>query len=510
MDGQLTELIQIWFQNRRQNDRRKSRPLLPHEMMSHFRNSIPQGLLDEPNTASQDPRSTPQSSFSSIEDSERSYSGSTKKTDDRTQNASRASSIHDLLNPMVSFDSDCSTSFEPRNAEQASTLTSQSSTVTGGPENVPLRDCQVRSAAPSPPLKKLGGDGNQTLAGTGQNILSSESNHIGTAAYSIVKASGVLAERPSEHSASLDWSATRRKRAFNEIEEIALPSSQNAGIRLSMTVDGVVKVKTTDEETPSPPKRRAQNLASLRNEGLKRSHSAVAASELLKEGQRYKARPTSGIFGRSRDARTWEFYCDGDARTALPAQAEPENNGSAVGAINLIRSQGQNARSKAQQRRKGMALKPKSEAGNTRKQAAFTEQKPKLVRAMSSMARLSSKCKEDIDIGKSGKTSHASSPSGDSDKENWAPGTRTSSHPLRRSQASSASRDVLQDHHAAARLTSTNTRPFVTNKDGENDQKHGVWKKEIRQADSFYHGEEKGEDLDCIQGLLSLSQGAWK
>ncbi|ERF73386.1 hypothetical protein EPUS_07220 [Endocarpon pusillum Z07020] len=502
--------VQIWFQNRRQNDRRKSRPLLPHEMMSHFRNPIPQGLLDEPNTVLQDPRSTPQSSFSSIEDSERSYSSSTRKSDVRTQNVSRASSIHDLLNPIVSFNSDCSTSFESQNAEQVSSLTSRSSTVTGEPENVSLRDCQIRSAAPSPPLKKPSGDGNPILAGTNKKLLSNESNNIGTAAYSIEKASGVLAERPSEHSASLDWSATRRKRAFTEIEEIALPSSQNSGIRLSMTVDGVVKVKTTDEETPSPPKRRAPNLASLRNEELKPSHSAVAASEMLKEGQRFKARPTSGIFGRSRDARTWEFYCDGEARTALSAQAEHENNGSAVGAINLIRSQGQNARSKAQQRRQDMALKPKSGAGNTRKQAASTEQKPELVRAMSSMARLSSKCKEDIiDIGKSRKISHARSPSGDSDKENWAPGTRSSSHPLRRSRASSAPRDVLQDHHAAVRLTSTSTGPFPTNKD-ENDHKHGVWKKEIRQADNLYHGKEKEEDLDCIQGLLSLSQGAWK
>ncbi len=482
-------------------------------MVSHFRNSIPQGLLDEPTTVSQDSQCTPQSSFSSIEDSERSYSSSSNRSDDRTQNASRASSIHDLLNPIVSFDSDCSTSFDSQNAEQVSTLASKSRNVTGEVEpNVPHRDCHARSGAPSPPLKEPGGDSKQTLAGTGAKLLSSISNNIGAAAYSNMSASGVLAKRPSsEQSASLDWLASSRKRPFDELEEIALPSPKISGIRLSMTVDGAVKVKTTDEDTPSPPKRQAQNLVRMPNEGLRRSHSAVAAGELVKEGQRYKARPTSDVFGRSRDARTWEFYCDSDARTALSTQAQQDHNGSAVGAINLIRSQSQNTKSKAHQKREVVALKPKSGAGNARKQAASTEQKPRLVRAMSSMARLSSKCKEDIvNIDKSGKMSHARSPSSDSDKENWAPGTRISSHPTRRSQASSASRDVLQDQRAPARWTSTNTGPFATNKDDDNDQENGARKREIRQADSFYHGEGKEDDLDCIQGLLSLSQGAWK
>ncbi len=337
-------------------------------------------------------------------------------------------------------------------------------------------------------------------------LLPSIGNNTGVAAHS-----NTNPKRPSSgQPASLDRSATSRKRPFDELEELALPSSKTSGIRLSMTVDGAVKVKTTDEDTPSPPKRQSQNLVGLPNEGLRRSHSAVAADELVKS-QKYKARPTSDVFGRSRDARTWQFYCDGDARTALSTLAQHENNGSAVGAINLIRSQSQNARSNAHQRGKVVALKPKSGAGNVRKQAASTEQKPRLVRAMSSTARLSSKCEEDIfDTGKSGKTSHARSPSSDSDKENWAPGTRISSHTARRSQASNASRDVLQDHRAAARLASTNTGPFATNKDDGNDQKNGVWKKKTRQPEVFYHGEEEEEDLDCIQGLLSLSQGAWK
>ena len=43
--------------------------------------------------------------------------------------------------------------------------------------------------------------------------------------------------------------------------------------------------------------------------------------------------------GRSRGARTWEFYCDSDARNALTEQAEREESGSATAAFEMIRSQ---------------------------------------------------------------------------------------------------------------------------------------------------------------------------
>ena len=43
--------------------------------------------------------------------------------------------------------------------------------------------------------------------------------------------------------------------------------------------------------------------------------------------------------GRSRGARTWEFYCDSGARNASTEQAEREESGSATAAIEMIRSQ---------------------------------------------------------------------------------------------------------------------------------------------------------------------------
>lgn len=513
----LTGTVQIWFQNRRQNDRRKSRPLLPHEMVPHFRNPIPQDLLHESTAILEDCHSTPHTSFSSVEDSELRQSSNSSRCDEGNQSASRASSIHDLLNPMTPWESSRSASLESQNADQTRRQTSRLATESKGTDsNAPARESQDRSGPSSSSSNKPeNGCSAEKFAETGGHPVLRKRKNSSAALDSIMESEGIAAvKNSSERIASFDPPAASRKRAFDEIEEFALPSSQSSGVRLSMTLDGAVKVRTTDKETPSPPKQRVQNLSILRKEGLRRSHSAIAASEVLKEGQKNTSRPNNGIFGRSRDARTWEFYCDGDARAALSAQAENENNGSAVGAINLIRSQSQSAKSKAQQRIKDRALKPKSGAGNARKQAAVTEQKPKLVRAMSSMARLPGNSEKigTADVDKSGKTTHARSPSSDSDKENWAPGTRSSTHALRRMQpSSSASQDVLQDRFLAARSENIGmSRYHEGRKHSGHDQENASSVNDGHLAGSFMPSEDEEEDLDCIQGLLSLSQGAWK
>lgn len=459
--------------------------------MPLFRNSIVPVLLRESTPTPRDDHLAPQASFSSVEGSERSFSSNSNRFDNNAQSASRASSIHDLLNPMSPSESESSTSFESHDVEQRSIQSSQSTveSVEAG-SCAASRDCKIGSAAPCLRLNSTGvGDGVNKV-GTGiRLVLDKSSNARGISSSTVKCGGGSVGRISAEHFAFLDPAATSRKRFHDEMQDLALPSSQCSSVRLSMTLDGAVKIKTTDEETPSPPKQRTQNTASLRKEGLRRSHSAIAASELPKDDERNRTRPSSGIFGRSRDARTWEFYCDGDARAALSAQADNESNGSAVGAINLIRCQSQSTKSKAQQKGKDAALKPKMGAVNAKKTAASSGQKGKLVRAMSSMARLPRISKsEGADVNKAGKVSHSRSSSGDSDKENWAPGTRCSNNVLRRMGGSSnASRDVLQDHVESG----------ASGYDGF-------------QANRLGGGEDKEQDLDCIQGLLSLSQGAWR
>jgi hypothetical protein len=460
--------------------------------MPLFRNSIAPVLLHESNPRPRDEHFAPQGSFSSAEGSEQSFSSNSNRCDDNAQSVSRASSIHDLLNPMSPCENNSSTSFESLDVGQSSTRSSQSTVESAeAGSSAASRECQIRSAASCPRLNRAEvGDGVNKVAGTGVRLVLDKSNNTRAVSTLTTQGGGGLVGRISaEHFGFLDPPASSRKRLHDEMQDLSLPSSQSSSVRLSMALDGAVKIRTTDEETPSPPKQRAQKIASLRKERLRRSHSAIAASELRKDDGQHRARPNSGIFGRSRDARTWEFYCDGDARAALSTQADNESNGSAVGAINLIRCQSQSTKSKAQPKGRDAALKPKVGAVNAKKAAASSGQKGKLVRARSYMACLPSLSKSDsADVNKAGKISHSRSPSGDSDKENWAPGTRCSNNDLRRMGGSrNASGNVLQDHGAS-----------------------GALGYDRFQAEKLGRGEDKEEDLDCIQGLLSLSQGAWR
>lgn len=259
-------------------------------------------------------------------------------------------------------------------------------------------------------------------------------------------------------------------------------------VRLAMTVDGAVKVRTNNEPTPSPEKPRA--ATSLPNTkakaALARSKSAMNSIEVFRESGEGGA--VKAGFGRSRDARTWEFYCDSNARDALSTQAEAETAGSAVSAINLIRSNSFKSRTQA--------LSPSLSKCNPRPPALPKEGKPKLSRAKSSLGRLQGlDGTMELPMGKSELQGHERSRSGDSDKENWAPGTRTSEHPLRRTHPA-RQRPILQE-------TGGMVFPDVSSS--------RKWRAEGGISGPSPNKERtKGDDLDCIQGLLSLSQGAWR
>lgn len=470
----VIDSLQIWFQNRRQNDRRKSRPLLPHEMVPHFRNSVPQVLLDT-HLPNEDTPTEPHQVASSVSEFTTSPGA---EVPERT--SSRASSINDLLNPSSSIESHTTkAAFDSPQAEKDVPQSSQSS-VSG-----------VTRDAPGSETKGLEDDG----------------------------------VRAGPRSEDVKVSPTGVKRAFDQMTgqrgarkdatAVQVPRlvSQASTVRLSMSLDGAVKVKTNDEDTPSPPKQRAPapTFTSKPAGGLKRSQSAFVFGGSTTEEPVVtpKTRPMSGQFGRSRDARTWEFYCDSDARDALASHAENERTGSAAGAISLIRSQSQKARA--------LAMTERVDGNKTRK--SFVSQsngKPKLSRAKSSMARL-----QDTGVTlsqlvtKDGQRRHVRSPSGDSDKENWAPGTHMSNHPLRRQHTNGSGRPILRDHvHAssyARSLTETladdqKRRGLLRQRSGVKPRASALDKENLPLSEE--HG--KGEDLDCVQGLLSLSQGAWQ
>jgi len=258
-------------------------------------------------------------------------------------------------------------------------------------------------------------------------------------------------------------------------------------VRLAVNADGSVKVRVNNEATPSPPKKRPApppGLASRRSSGLMRAQSDVSSPFIFRD-----AAPPKGPVGRSRDARTWEFYCDRSSRSSLAARAEEEATGSAAGALGLMRSASQ---------RKIQPLSPNPAKHNLRRSQSALKSKPNLSRTRSSMARLqgSDSIHEDENPKKQSRSRRQNSGS-DSDKENWLPGTRASMHGMRRTDPTAARTTALED----AGGSTTQHRHPSPGLPSANDQ-------ENRPAAAA--GKDKGDDLDCVQGLLSLSQGAWR
>ena len=317
------------------------------------------------------------------------------------------------------------------------------------------------------------------------------------------------------------------KRSFDEAEgrldfnstkaPVSTPttSPQCPNVRLAMSLDGAVRIKKSDEDTPSPPKERPMQSSSALGQDcvLRRSQSATGpnVSSLKYRGKRTTPNPKTigSKFGRSRDVRTWEFYCDSDSRDALSNHAESESSGSAVSALNLIRSQSQKAKTHAETLKASHGTSQGSPMINNLKT-------PKISRAVSSMARL-----QQSDQGyttlvkKGGPPTDVRLLPGDSDKENWAPGTQNSDHPLRRVQPSGSQRPVLGDHARASgrgralnEVFGVDRKGVRGNHKGNPDNKHTGFSNEGVKA--LMKEGEKGQELDCVQGLLSLSQGAWK
>ncbi|KAF4887453.1 MBF complex negative regulatory component yox1 [Colletotrichum fructicola] len=214
-----------------------------------------------------------------------------------------------------------------------------------------------------------------------------------------------------------------------------------------------------------------------------------------------------------------------------PRTAENESNGSAVAAISLLRSTSgilQNNNSK----RNSPASRP-----TPRPQQA---KKPKLCRTSSSVARMQTSLvdadgpmdeKEPARV----KVNMLVSPSGDSDKENWLPDEEGNARrispagelgaplPTTAANKPNARRTgrILQDHPGPVIFSGSRARtmPAMGRRDSGKDMSifeddEGLSaQKPADEVEVFMRGEvspSKKGDMDCIAGLLSLSQGNWR
>jgi hypothetical protein len=112
---------------------------------------------------------------------------------------------------------------------------------------------------------------------------------------------------------------------------------------------------------------------------------------------------------------------------------------------------------------------------------------------------------------------------GDYDKENWLPGTQERAAPRRHRRVTShAPRAVLKENGMrknitvddlalAAGGTKNRISRGLRGSNKENEVLHpGKIDAEVAAFMSKTESSSRAEDLDCIQGLLSLSQGAWR
>ena len=309
-------------------------------------------------------------------------------------------------------------------------------------------------------------------------------------------------------------------------------------VRLSMSLDGKAKVTTGDESSPSPPRSKVSpgvGPTPRPKTSLQRSQSAMETTyktpiENILSSSVKSRRPMTG---RSRDARSWEFYCDSDAREALTIQAERDQSGSAAGAIGLIRSQSNKAMATNPNKRN--AHQPKHGSMKRLKSDGQQLQNPKIPRAISSLARLQSVTgnaqKQAVKLEGEEKDSKSSSQpalyqsyDGDSDKENWEPGTRVSNLRRRRpvdiEQNTRMRRPVLEESlHFLSQSSSLDTlmnRKVTKNRRTSrkaSSDKENLGLDENEEVKKFMSGASaprEVEDLDCVQNLLSLSQAAWQ
>ncbi|KAL1960434.1 hypothetical protein VTO42DRAFT_7733 [Malbranchea cinnamomea] len=450
--------VQIWFQNRRQNDRRRSRPLPPHNPPPSASGIITARISDERSTAN------------------------TQNDNNSSQSVSNsAPSLNTSFSSSVSSDpSNAATSSQVDELQSASDKDKSQEGVGLNKNTIVLQP--VAEALPPSAGKRKRSDSDMHAA-----FRSERRQATGTSGSSVPPSLRI--------SLSFDGEAILRK----EDEKTPSPPKLRDPVRISFSADGEAVVRTASE--PSPCKNRASILSArqARFGTLRRCHSVNSLGT------------TSGVsslrerlFGRSRDSRAWEL-CDTDARSALSSTQGESRCGSITAKSKLG-----HVKSSTPQAARNTFMTP---------QGPPSVKRTKLSRTVSLSGRLESDSQLLV-ATKDGPKSFKEYYDGDSDKENWIPGTRISSVHQRRS---------TDRQRIAQGLTQ---RPGTENMQvlGKSRRPNGVRPSlptGSKHASALSQDENSGaalnlirgtngntsqveEDFDCVQGLLSLSQGAWR
>ncbi|KAK7517230.1 uncharacterized protein IWZ02DRAFT_483685 [Phyllosticta citriasiana] len=544
--------VQVWFQNRRQKDNRRSRPLEPHEIQAHLQSLSRESDVDD--------------AFSSspVNSSDNKEGTSSQEEVGRKQEEGDASIQHESNAAIPS---------------QPPSQKSEIVTERDVPPHVPRTDdVQPQVATAEPRVNQPPTAAPITEIGSSQPIPSSQE--------SASKSIGYLANRRSQSFAKPYEESSNEKPHVGPVPENQTPArtlrKSSSFVRLSMTEDGKARV-VSSEISPSPPRSQPTPTTFEGERGsLRRSYSAVGLQDQLKAA----ASPTLpwSTSGRSRDSRAWEFWCDSDARNSLTVKANQEGSGSAADAIGLIRSTSKSSLKTNSGKRSAQLISHAPGIGKRQKVDERGTHRPPLSRASSSLGRLQggklvNSARSSVQRSQTSRSQMPAEKDGDgfeipqteSDKENWEPGAlgagqRRSTKPTMEGSGggaptlSSSRRRVPLGENTNIITSSGGVGSFETFMDRQkglkgpssvsqrrplgassarsnvNQRESGITAnpEDDDELRAFMGGEasskttaaaalgpgshshsqrtsvSSGEELGCVQGLLKLSQGNWR
>lgn len=527
----LMLLQQIWFQNRRQNDRRRSQPLdrTPSLMSSSSimsdplveeepsapeadaaRVTTPHREHVEPQTAAEDVEpSKPERPTESVDEQH-----AQDTVQDSTKSPSRTVSEEAVTD-----------SPEPEKAAESHATVDLSVIQSTDPQTIDTAPTELSSS--------------QQNASSSQGASQSRTNWISNRrSASFMRSADDYAPevitfphpsqpaQPVQANASATTTTTTTTTATaTATTTIPPPTTRtvkrtHSFVRISTNEDGTARIVTDLDKTPSPPHPRTSATPFARAAaGLRRSYSAAGLNERLAAAareERSPKMPRTSPFGRSRDSRAWEFWCDPDTRynTSLTTRAEQEGSGSAADAIGLLRANRkilqQNQARQNTPIKRGQSAKYVSPQYSGVKKARGPMQ-----RAATVNGRLQSKGSDGSESDDLLQT--------DSDKENWVPVGPKSQQRGRKvyeSPAVQRTRKILGENTEI--MSQSNSLGYMLERSGMTPRKTPRRSSDPEQDDELraFMGGDHGmsartavssaEEAGCVEGLLKLSQGQWR
>ncbi|KAF3039247.1 hypothetical protein E8E11_003902 [Didymella keratinophila] len=478
--------VQIWFQNKRQNDRRRSRPL---ELSSSASLMSSSSNMSDPATEDEHTR----------EDGNAPEPGPEAPRTDAPAQSTTPGATSDETVPETQV-----------GEETAAAVVNETQTTTQ-PTIEPSTDPQTIDTAPT----EISNSQQSASASQGAQPRTSWISNRRSASFvrsaedyapetiTFPNAPSKTFESPEEpKSKSVDSRPLKRAHSF---------------VRIATNEDGSARVVTDLDKTPSPPHPKTTPVPFARAAaGLRRSYSAAGLNDRLFAAARGEPSPkmarVSPNIGRSRDSRAWEFWCDPDTRhnTSLTARAEQEGSGSAADAIGLLRA---NRRILAQnQARQNTPLKSRQSSHKVLGSSSVKKNRGSMERASTFNVFSSGKKPRYSD-----ETESDDFPSTESDKENWEPdmpksvrrrGFATPGSATRPRKVLGESTNIISQSASLGALLAKAKKGGKSTIDPEQDEELRTFMN--GDNDSARTNVSTAEEAGCVEGLLALSQGQWR